>query len=241
MPHILVADDNPISLRFLEEALNQLGASCVLAEDGIVAVRSAKVERFDLLLFDANMPNLGGIGALEVIRSGSGLSKQSIAVATTAASETAAHEHLLASGFSAILSKPLTIAELQSVLTRYLPCTLGATRSQTSLDDASALAAVGGDRTILNALRELLAAELTRLPDEMEELTGASDVPVLCDRLHRLEASAGFCGASALSEAIITLRASIDSDLRAPSPEAIAAFLAVVTATEKSLTTPRSG
>lgn len=240
MPHILVADDNPISLRFLEEALNQLGATCVLAEDGIAAMRSAKAERFDLLLFDANMPNLDGIGALEVIRSGSGLSKQSIAIATTASSEADVHARLLVGGFSTVLSKPLSIADLESTLQRYFPDTADTTRSRAALDDASALAAVGGDRTILNALRELLAAELLHLPNEIAEMSDASDFPVLCDRLHRLEASAGFCGASALSDAIIALRATIDGDSRNLSTEAVAAFLAVVTATEKSLSAPRS-
>ena len=50
MPRILVADDNPLSLRYLVAALARPGMECSEATDGDAAVELASARRHDLLL-----------------------------------------------------------------------------------------------------------------------------------------------------------------------------------------------
>ena len=73
------------------------------------------------------------------------------------------------------------------------------------LDDANAIAASGADSAILAKLRGLLVLELEQLPGEISNgFNGTNSIP-LRDRLHRLKASCGFCGASALALATTQL------------------------------------
>lgn len=219
VPNILVADDNPVSLRFFADALAQLGVSSELAHDGVETVARASRTRFDLLLLDARMPGLDGAEALARIRAEAGPSQRAPALATTAEAGKDAHSRLVEAGFEGVIAKPVTVDALRAALARYL------TAGSDGLDDARALAATGGDASILAALRGLLIAELDALPAEIADFGAHKDIAALRDRLHRLDASAGFCGAPALADAGTALRAALDASVDWPHA-ATAAFLA---------------
>jgi CheY-like chemotaxis protein/HPt (histidine-containing phosphotransfer) domain-containing protein len=212
VPNILVADDNPVSLRFFADALAALGVSSELAHDGIETVARASRTRFDLLLIDARMPGLDGSEALARIRAEAGPSQDAVALATTAEAGEAARLRLVEAGFAGVIAKPVTVDALRAALVRYLPDAGGGAQSGADgLDDARALAATGGDASIVAALRGLLIAELDALPAEIADFGARSDVAALRDRLHRLDASAGFCGAPALADACAALRKACDT------------------------------
>lgn len=206
MLRLLVADDNPITLNFLASALRQIGWHVVAASDGLEAVAQAAADRFDVLLLDARMPVLGGAAALEKIRAGQGESARTPAVATTASTDGDTATALLAAGFDAVLPKPISIADLGSAL-RHYDTTPGDTTAQL-FDEARAHAVVGGDSSVVKALRELLLAEMERLPREFSLMARQCNASQqLDDRLHRLAASAGFCAAVELENAVAQLQA----------------------------------
>jgi CheY-like chemotaxis protein len=210
-PRILVADDNPLSLRFFAEALDVLGYAIGEAADGALALDHANASAYDVLLLDAHMPNLGGAEVLARIRAQAGPSQHAIALATTADNDRATHAALRASGFADVLTKPLSIDALGTVLTRHAPNSAHATqaRHDEALDDRQALAAAGGDAAIVAALRGLLVRELEAVPGEFASLGESEDANALRERLHRLDASAGFCGVPALLHAASALRAAL--------------------------------
>lgn len=239
VPHILVADDNPVSLRFFADALLQLGLSSELAPDGVETVARARRTPFDLLLIDARMPGLDGAEALARIRAEAGPSQCAPALATTAEADDAARARLVGSGFAGVIAKPVTIDALRSALAQHLAAP---TASADGLDDTHALAATGGDRSILAALRGLLIGELDALPAEMAALASRGDAAAVRDRLHRLDASAGFCGAPALVTACATLRAAFDASAdwpRAESDRFLAACADVRARLAKSMSATR--
>ena len=227
-PRILIADDNPLSLHFFAEALNRLGFDLVLATDGVIAAERAAAARFNLLLLDARMPQLDGSGALARIRAQSGPSQTAIAWATTADDSATTRADLIGAGFSDVLIKPLGIDALRSALRRCFP--VASTPSNIHVDSAlldnrQALTAAGGDAAIVAALRGLLLVELGGLPEEMHAMAQHGDANALRERLHRLDASAGFCGVPALARASAQLRAAADAPTWSASP--LAAFLDV--------------
>ena len=217
VPNILVADDNPVSLRFFAEALAQLGFACELARDGLETVAEAKRTRFDLLLLDARMPGLDGVQALARIRASPGPSRDAAALATTADASEATRRDLVDAGFVEVVAKPVTVSALRAALARHLgESTQDASQpagldEEDDLDDAGALAATGGDVSILAALRGLLMRELDALPAELADIASRADFAALRDRLHRLDASAGFCGTPALVGAGAKLRSALDA------------------------------
>lgn len=68
MPLILVVDDLPLNIEYLEEELMGLGYEVVGAADGEEALRRIHETRPDLVLLDLSMPKLDGIGVLEALR-----------------------------------------------------------------------------------------------------------------------------------------------------------------------------
>ncbi|HUD43260.1 MAG TPA: response regulator [Dokdonella sp.] len=211
MPRILVADDNPLSLRFFAEAIGQVGAECAFASDGRQAAVMAAAEPFDLFLFDARMPQLDGASALRRIRSGSGPERLTPALATTASSDGQLHRALRSAGFDAVLVKPTRIQTLHAVLLQHLPELRLPHDRGLWLDDPQALRTSGGDAGVVGALRVLLHQELTALPRELGEIAATEDRAALRDRLHRLAASAGFCGVPALTSAIDGVQQALDA------------------------------
>lgn len=209
MPRILVADDNPLSLRFFGDALAAFEVDCTPAADGLVALELAAREAFDLLLLDARMPGAGAIEVLAVIRAGTGPSRHAPALATTAASGDGAQVALRAAGFADVLTKPLPIAALRGALDTWLPAWRPHVVSEPRaawLDDVRAMTVAGGDAAMVAALRGLLAGELERLPAELAAIGARGDEEALRERLHRVDASAGFCGVPALARAASILR-----------------------------------
>ncbi len=231
-PRILVADDNPISLQFFVEALASFDFECIAASDGLAALACAKSSKFDLLVLDARMPGLGGAEALGRIRSLTGPNQAVAALATSADSATCTA--LLAAGFAEVLLKPMGVEALREAMARHLD-PASATPMTDWLDDTPALHATGGDARMVSALRGLFAAELDALPAEVSAMRAQQDARALLDRMHRLDASAGFCGATAIQRASVQLRQSAASGTW---PDAAVAVLLDACARTRGLLAP---
>lgn len=199
-PYVLVADDDATSLCFLGDALQQLGARVALSVDGESALAQARAEAFDLLLLDCRMPDIGATGVLGRLRHDPAAhSNGTPAVASSA--ELDAHEQraLLAAGFHAVLLKPCSLKDLQSVLM----LAAGHRHPLPVLDDGLALS-TSGSRMVVQALRGLFYQELVAIDQELDGLS--EDATALEARLHKLRSSCGFCGAASLSEHIVSLQ-----------------------------------
>ncbi len=205
MPRLLVVDDNALTLYFFRDALAAFGVECETAASATEAVARAAVSAFDLMLIDAHLPDMHGAQLLQRIRSGDGASRDVTALATTAALGTEAQ--LLAAGFTDVLTKPIGLAALHARLSPYLRVApddeagayLDARRARHALGDASLVA----------PLRELLSRELESVPDEFALLAARGDLVGMRERLHRLAASAGLCGAVVLGRVIDELHATL--------------------------------
>lgn len=204
-PHILVADDDPVSLRFLVTVLDELGCAATAVTTGDAALAACRADRFDLLLLDRRMPGLGGAPLLRALRSGG---CAALAIATSAEVDPAIRTELTAAGYVEVVVKPVGVERLAAVLAAHLPDwparRPGAAPQERMRPPAApgwieherALASVGGDARTLQALRGLFTSELeTALPR-----LAAMPAEELGDWLHRLRASCRYCGAMRLGE-----------------------------------------
>lgn len=202
---MLLAEDDPVSARFLVEALRLLGASVVHVGDGPAALAQAARERFDLLLIDLGLPGLDGAGVVRSLHADPTAASHGARVVATTADRHAAHAgSLRAAGFDDVLGKPLDLDALAAVL-RGAPRRADAgVADAPALDDAAALRALGSIEAVAD-LRGLLAGELGGQLAAISAALGAGDAAQALDVLHRLKASTRFCGALALAAAVDAL------------------------------------
>lgn len=202
MGRVLIVEDDAISLRFLDAALKQLKCETIGAGTIAAALAAADAQHFDLLLLDQNLPDGNGAELLALLRQ-RGIDCPAIAGSAEITAQ--ARVQLRAAGFVDCFEKPVTLARLQQVLQPWLGGVAAAL-----LDDAAALAAIGGDRDAMQALRRMLAQELHVLQGELA--SGKIETATLLERLHRLRASCGFCGASRLADAAAALEQALRAD-----------------------------
>ncbi len=224
---ILLADDDPASCRFLGDGLRSVATEVVTCSHGVQALELASTTHFDLLLLDCRMPGAGALVIVSALRADpQSASHASIAVATSAEIAPEQRRALLAAGFHDILCKPCTLAQLQQLLV-LIP---GHRSATCMLDDDTGLRS-SGNYTTLRALRHLLGEELVTLDTQLDALS--HDRPALGERLHRLRAACGFCGADELRIAAEALQHEVRH--AAPSGTALARFRLALQATLHAL------
>jgi len=118
---ILVAEDNTTNQMLIQILLQKMGMKCLIANDGVEAVKMYQEHEVDMILMDGHMPNLDGVGATKAIlelQAHSGLRKVPI-VALTASAIKGDREYFLSMGMDDYLSKPITVEALEKVMRIY--------------------------------------------------------------------------------------------------------------------------
>ena len=125
--HVLVAEDNPINAMVIHSFATRLGLTMALVGDGQKALdaitqRPAGVQPPDLVLMDVRMPLMDGCTATERIRqweSANGQRRIPI-IALTADAFEEDRQRCMTAGMDDFLTKPVVMAVLQSVLSKWL-------------------------------------------------------------------------------------------------------------------------
>lgn len=120
MARILVVEDNAINLELMVDLLEAAGHEILSATDGDAGLALALRERPDLVLCDIQMPGRDGHAVAAALRT---LPEQAQVpmVAVSAAAMAGDRERALASGFDAIVSKPIDPARFLSLIEPFLP------------------------------------------------------------------------------------------------------------------------
>lgn len=117
---ILVVDDNAPAADSLVRLLNKLGAQAVAVYSGHEALGCERLAEVDLFLLDVGMPQMDGYELVAALRS-SGISAPIIALTGYGLSDD--KKRAYESGFSAHLTKPVGVSELNSLFENVLAVT----------------------------------------------------------------------------------------------------------------------
>lgn len=121
--HFLAAEDNEINAEILTEILDMEGASCVIAENGRLALErfeSSHEGEFDAILMDVQMPVMNGYDATRAIRALSRPDAAAIPIIAMTANAFAEDEcEALSSGMNVHIAKPIDISLLKKVIRQY--------------------------------------------------------------------------------------------------------------------------
>lgn len=117
---ILVADDDEINRAIVGHMLSALPHSVMTeAADGRAALELAQTQRFDLLIFDLNMPEIDGDRLIRHLRASQSLNADSPMILFSAATDRSGRiEGRAPSLADLVLPKPIPAAEFLSAIGR---------------------------------------------------------------------------------------------------------------------------
>lgn len=206
LPRLLLVEDDPVSASYLRDAASTLPAQVDVAASIADALVMARCHSHDLYLIDANLPDGRGEALLQAVRD-AGIATP--ALAHTAARDSGMDKRMRALGFVGVLHKPLCVGAFLDALRDHLPTAALPARMGGKLpnwDDATALAALGGQQAHVDALRGLFLQELPGQRHRITAAVEAGDPAGVRVELHRLVASCGFVGAARLAQAVHALQ-----------------------------------
>jgi CheY-like chemotaxis protein/HPt (histidine-containing phosphotransfer) domain-containing protein len=120
---ILLTEDNGVNQKLAIRLLEKLGHLVTLANNGREAVEETLRSNFDLILMDIQMPVMGGVQAVQLIRAAeSETRRRTPIVAMTAHAMKGDREKYLASGMDGYVSKPIRTEFLRDEMERAVQC-----------------------------------------------------------------------------------------------------------------------
>src|SRR5579863_2212764 len=103
---ILLAEDNPVNQEVAVHLIERRGHSVIVAENGRQAIEALERHKFDLVLMDVQMPEMGGLEATRIIREKEKASGQHLPIiAMTAHAMQGDREQCLEAGMDGYLAK----------------------------------------------------------------------------------------------------------------------------------------
>ena len=119
---VLVAEDNVVNRRILENMVDRARCSMDFAEDGRQAYEAARREHYDVILMDISMPEMDGIEATKAIRAHEASSSAATTpiIALTAHAMEGDRQRFLAAGMNDYLTKPVRKADLRATMAKWL-------------------------------------------------------------------------------------------------------------------------
>jgi two-component system sensor histidine kinase/response regulator len=210
---VLVAEDQSVNWMLIERLLNRRGHSAVNALDGRSALEMLKLDRYDLILMDCQMPLLDGYDATREIRrrEASRNGGHIPIVAMTANAMEGDRERCIAAGMDDYMAKPISVEKLDALLDQWLPARNGDVAADT-LDRLrlEELRLLFPDEEMTQLLRDLdqeMNAQLNRLAAALPQ----GDESSVVDAAHRIKNSALLIGAPGLAAAAMRLEELADS------------------------------
>ncbi len=110
---VLIAEDNPVNQMLVVHLLERRGHTVAVAENGRQALDLLAQHRFDAVLMDVQMPDMGGMEATAILRKNERESGKHLhIVAMTAHAMKGDRERCLQGGMDAYISKPIDAKQL---------------------------------------------------------------------------------------------------------------------------------
>jgi PAS domain S-box-containing protein len=210
---ILVAEDNETNQKVILRQFALLGFAADVADTGRKALERWASGDYALIVTDLHMPEMDGYELAAAIRSQEGGSRHVPIIALTANALRGEAERCAAAGMDGYLTKPASLADLRTVLEKWLRADAPAegditvaTSSEVNADasvpvDVKVLKAlVGDDAAVIRELLQDFQLRASRIAAEIQAAVDERQAAVASALAHKLKSSARSVGAENLGE-----------------------------------------
>jgi len=118
---VLIIDDEAVNRRLAQVLFQKLGWEVETVDSGDRALLHLAARRYDLILLDISMPGMTGLEVCQHIRADPRLMALRV-IAYTAHALLEQQQRFLASGFDAVLLKPISFRAVQELILAQTPC-----------------------------------------------------------------------------------------------------------------------
>ncbi|MDB2393950.1 ATP-binding protein [bacterium] len=190
--NVLVVEDSITNREVLCDMLEEMGHKVIGAMNGLESLEQVKKQIFDIIFMDINMPIMGGIEAVEKIRSGGGLNSKTYIAGLTAHGSDEFSVKAEQAGMDCYFTKPIRLVTLQQIISDVV----------TSGSDET----IGEFSTVLKELFETLGREKTLgvscvFFEELEQFINqcnqgifSHDNHALAEAAHKIKGAAAMLG-----------------------------------------------
>lgn len=205
---ILVVDDDMLNQRMMQLLLRREGYQVDVVSSGLEAIEAVKLQRYDVVFMDLQMPVMSGVEASRRIREWENGGHHTFIVALTASYLPEKGQELFEAGIDNYIAKPFELEHIQRLLKYSLSSPADRTipssslepdlSSQPVLDTRRGIRQVGGDP---ESYRELLGDFVRELPSRLQsiqDIFAREDWVALSRAAHNLKGIAASLGAGQL-------------------------------------------
>ena len=114
--NVLVVEDSITNREVLSDMLEEMGHKVIGAMNGLESLEQVKKQRFDIIFMDINMPIMGGIEAVQKIRSGGGVNSKTYIAGLTAHGSDEFGVEAEQAGMDCYFTKPIRLVTLQKII-----------------------------------------------------------------------------------------------------------------------------
>jgi len=229
---ILVAEDNAVNQRVILGILERAGHRVKVVGDGEQALYVLENERFDVVIMDLNMPELGGLDAARAYRFMDPEAAHVPIIMLSADVTAEARKECEEAGIDAFLSKPVEARRLLDTIASLIA--KRASDREAVADSAGEAEAMVVNPAALTEL-ELIGSGSTFMPElvngfiqdgeallrQMEAAIAAKQYDALKDLVHAMKGSAVTLGADQLCKTCVGINAQTSAELEANGPRVL--------------------
>lgn len=166
--NVIVIDDDPLQCGIVSEMLERNSVSCTVCTTAQDVVKAMRVQDYDILLTDINMPGTSGFALLELLRKSNIGNSRKIPVVAMTARDDDDSKSLLNYGFSGCIFKPFSMQELLERISMILNQSRHTTKSN-RIDFSGLLADTSDSKAILQNLADSTAKDMKDLNRAADE------------------------------------------------------------------------
>ena len=206
---ILIAEDNTFNQKVVLRQVREMGFGADGVANGIEALEALRRIPYDLILMDCQMPEMDGYACAAEIRRLEDHARHVPVIAMTAHVMKTDRDKCLAVGMDDFLSKPVRVAHLESVLTRWLTASATTAGGVVSVPPTDFPASpspspsvdweifnelAGHDATRLQELSERYLQQTTGQFTKLRDAIATGDAPDVKRIAHSAAGSSAMCG-----------------------------------------------
>jgi CheY-like chemotaxis protein/HPt (histidine-containing phosphotransfer) domain-containing protein len=246
---ILVVEDNETNQKVILAQLHTLGFVADVAADGREALQRWSECAYGLVLTDLHMPEMDGYQLTAAIRAAEGGARRIPIIALTANTVMGEGDRCREAGMDDYASKPLPLADLKSILEKWMPAAAAAPESpaDSAADPPQGVAAntpvdvsvlkrlVGDDAAVVREVLQDFRVSAAKINADLRAACASRQPQAAGAAAHKLKSSARSVGALALGELCATLERAGKSGDAAALYEQLPAFETEMSAVDAAI------